>query len=305
MNGTALDHPLVRAYLRELDDALAALPPGQASELTEQITTHLDEALGPGATDEQIAGVLDRLGRPADLAAEAMPELASPQDQPGQADQQDPETQPGKETHPPGRRLRWPRLGWRRWTAIGAAVAAVVVAASLTASYLIGMATAAPIQFDGGGSGWWSLRDSNHEVDTQADNAEQSTVPIRSGQRQGFVLSVTNPSDWSQAVLGPGSGDSPGSRQAQISVSPVNVDRGGFDARHYRYQLPLTIGPHQVRVLRVMWTSDICLRKGQTHGIGRLTLRVRVGWFTRIEVFQLPEGFYLSGPSHGPCTRGA
>jgi hypothetical protein len=300
MNGTALDHPLVRAYLRELDQALATLPPAQASELTEQITAHLDEALGPGTTDEQIASVLARLGRPADLAAEAMPEdMPEPASPREQADQPDPETRPGR------RRLRWPRLSWRRWTAIGVAAAAVIVAASLTASYLDGMATAAPIQFDGGGSGWWSLRDGNHEVDTEADNAEQSTVPIRSGQRQGFVLSVTNPSDWSQTVIGPGAGDSPGSRQAQISVSPVNIDRGEFMARSYRYQLPLTIGPHQVRVLRVMWTSDICLRKGQTRGIGRLTLRVRVGWLTRIEVFQLPEGFYLSGPSHGPCTRGA
>ena len=45
MSGTALDHPLVRDYLRDLDQALAALPPEQASELTEQITAHLDEAL--------------------------------------------------------------------------------------------------------------------------------------------------------------------------------------------------------------------------------------------------------------------
>ncbi|MGH3399654.1 MAG: HAAS signaling domain-containing protein [Streptosporangiaceae bacterium] len=71
MSGTALDHPLVRGYLRELDRALAVLPSAQAAELTEQITAHLDDALTPDTGDEEIAAALSRLGLPADLAAEA------------------------------------------------------------------------------------------------------------------------------------------------------------------------------------------------------------------------------------------
>ena len=71
MSGTALDHRLVRDYLRELDAAMRGLPPAQARELREQITAHLDDALGPDAGDYEVAATLSRLGSPADLAAEA------------------------------------------------------------------------------------------------------------------------------------------------------------------------------------------------------------------------------------------
>ena len=71
MSGTALDHRLVRDYLRDLDKAMRGLPPAQARELKEQITAHLDDALQPGAGDQEVAATLSRLGSPADLAAEA------------------------------------------------------------------------------------------------------------------------------------------------------------------------------------------------------------------------------------------
>ncbi len=281
MSGTALDHPLVRDYLRELGRALAVLPPAQASELTEQITAHLDEALPPGAADEEVAAVLARLGRPADLATEAMGSDAGAAAQPARR-----------------RRLRWPRLGWRHWTAIGAAV----LIAAAAAGYVIAMATATPIQF-ANVTAWWYKPDYTREIDTQADESQQSTVPIRSGQRQAFAITIINPSGWPETVLGPASGQaSPGSRSVQVGVSPLNVDNGGFPTRRLRFYRPFTISPHQIRILRVMWTSTICLRQGQTNGIGQLALRVRVGWLTRTEVVQLPEGFYLSGPSRGPCT---
>jgi hypothetical protein len=71
MSGTTLDHRLVRDYLRELDKAMRGLPDTQARELKEQITAHLDDALQPGAGDQDVAATLSRLGSPADLAAEA------------------------------------------------------------------------------------------------------------------------------------------------------------------------------------------------------------------------------------------
>jgi hypothetical protein len=71
MSGTVLDHWLVRGYLRELDAVMRGLPAGQARELREQITAHLDDALGPDASDHEVAATLSRLGSPADLAAEA------------------------------------------------------------------------------------------------------------------------------------------------------------------------------------------------------------------------------------------
>src|SRR5258708_38494357 len=71
MNGTGLDHRLVRDYLRELDAALATLPAARARELRQQITARLDEALPPGADDQGVAATLGRLGSPTDVAAEA------------------------------------------------------------------------------------------------------------------------------------------------------------------------------------------------------------------------------------------
>jgi hypothetical protein len=278
--GTALDHPLVRSYLRSLDRALTALPAWRADELREQITAHLTDALGPDASDAGIAAVLSKLGTPADLAAEAA--SGGPVPQPAR---------------PRRSLLLLPRLGWRAWTAAGAAVA-VIGAAS---AYAIALATATPIEFFDS-YGWWYPRDSNHEVDTEADGAEQLTVPIRSGQPQGFVINVINPSGTTQTVLGAAPGSrSPGSANVRVRLAPANVTNGGFAPRRYRYVLPEPIPPHQARILRVLWTSTVCLSKSQSSGIDKLKLRVRVGWITRTEVVALPAGFYLSGPSHGPC----
>ena len=71
MSGTVLDHRLVRGYLRDLDAAMRGVPAAAARELREQITAHLEDALGPDADDQEVAAALRRLGSPADLAAEA------------------------------------------------------------------------------------------------------------------------------------------------------------------------------------------------------------------------------------------
>ena len=58
MSGTVLGHRLVRGYLRKLDAAMRGLPAAQARELREQITAHLDDALGPDAGDQEVAATL-------------------------------------------------------------------------------------------------------------------------------------------------------------------------------------------------------------------------------------------------------
>lgn len=85
MGGTALEHPLVRGYLRELDAAMRGLPAAQARELKEQISAHLDDTIWPDADDEEVAATLSRLGSPADLAAEAWAasDTSGPQFRPG------------------------------------------------------------------------------------------------------------------------------------------------------------------------------------------------------------------------------
>ena len=57
---------------------MRGLPPAQARELKEQITAHLDDALRPDASDQEVAATLSRLGSPADLAAEAGAASGSP-----------------------------------------------------------------------------------------------------------------------------------------------------------------------------------------------------------------------------------
>ena len=71
MSDTVLEQPLVRWYLRELDRASLSLPAAQARELREQIAAHLEEALPPGASAEQVGDELDRLGSARSLVAEA------------------------------------------------------------------------------------------------------------------------------------------------------------------------------------------------------------------------------------------
>ena len=288
MTDTALDHRLVRGYLRDLDRALVSLPAAQARELTEQITAHLDDALGPGSSDQEVAAVLRRLGSPADLAAEASAGARGPD-----------AAAPGAAPRPGGvqMRLRWPRLGWRRWAVIGA----ILLLVGTAAGFWIAVATAPPLQF-GTSFSWWYPQDGARAVDTEADGAQQTTVPIRSLQQQGYVVTVYNPSDWTQIVLGaaPDSGSAPGNPEdAQVSVA--TSDPNMFPPP-VPYVLPESIPPQQSRAVRVMWISHVCLDAGGAIGTDQLTLRVRVGWLTRTEVIQLPMGFYLSGPSHGPCV---
>ena len=113
MSGTGLDHRLVRAYLRELDAALRGLPAAQARELKEQITAHLQDALGPQHGDQDVAATLSRPGSPAGLAAEAG--AASGSSGPGSA-------------------LSSPRMRWRLAAviAVPAAIAAVLGALQIS-----------------------------------------------------------------------------------------------------------------------------------------------------------------------------
>ncbi|MGH3273002.1 MAG: HAAS signaling domain-containing protein [Streptosporangiaceae bacterium] len=284
MSGTALDHPLIRDYLRRLDAALAGSSAGQARELREQITDHLQDALPAGAGDQEVTVALARLGSPAGLAAESGGAMLAP---PLAAQSM--------------RRLRaaLSRRTWRFW----ATATATVILAGIVTSYVAAVQTAGVLQVSLA-AGWWYPQDRALTVYTTADGASQVTVPIRPGQRQGFFVDINNPSDWTQTVLGPAYGwQSPGSPFAQVGVSPPGSEQYGLVANPYsvRYSLPGTIPPHQWRALRVTWISRRCLPKGAAEGIDRLILRVRIGWNTRTEVIPLGQGWYLSGTSQSRC----
>jgi hypothetical protein len=285
MSGTALDHPLVRDYLQELDRALAALPAAQASELTEQITAHLDDALAPDTGDEEVTAVLLRLGHPADLAAEAAASAAAGNVAAGNVAAGNVARQPGRRRH---------RLRWRGWTAIGATVA---VAAAII-GYVVVVKSAAPIQARGPSS-WWFRQDVARATYAQADGARQTSVPIRSGHMQGLAITLYNPTDWTQTILGQWDGsNAPGNAErSRITVATSS----GRDFRSLRYARPGTIPPHQSRWVRLLWISNACLDKGTGQGNDGLALQVRVGGLDRVENISLRQGWYVMGPTQGPC----
>jgi hypothetical protein len=277
MNDTALDHPLVRAYLRQLTDALASLPPQRAAELRDQIAGHLEEELPASATDREVADAIHRMGEPADLAREAGAR----------------------------RKLRsvLRRRSRRFWTIAGA----VIAVAGVLAGLLVSVETAAPLAWNGASGGWWYPQDNKHEVDTEAGNAEQTTVPVRWHQQQGLLIQITNYSRYTQTVLGyaPGTAQGLGSDLGAHLGLSTDVDTHAYpgDPKTQRYALPVSIPPGHTRWLRVLWTSSACIGKGIIESINQLSLRVRVGWIARTETVSLGESWALEGTAQSTCSR--
>jgi hypothetical protein len=288
LSRTSLDHELVRAYMSQLDAALRGVRAAQARELREQISAHLDDALPPDADDGQVAAVLGRLGSPAELAADVEQADAAPR------------AAPAKTAAPLRRRLAHVRR--RTWGVLGA----IAVLAGIATGCLVYYLTLDSLGFEGA-SGWWYPQDYNHEVTTTADGAIQTAVPLRSGERQGYFVAIHNPTGVTQTILGPAYGpsvplDSPGSAVVQVAVSAPNRDiENGGSSRSVRFTLPGVIPPGQVRLVRVLWTSNIC-SSGGTSSIDTLALRVQAGWFTRTEIIPLGQAWAVTGASHGPCT---
>lgn len=298
MSGTALEHRLVREYLTHLDVALGGLPSAKARELRSQIAGHLEEAMPPDASDEDVAAVLHQLGRPADLAREAQ---AGPADGVGAAV------------------AAAARRGWIRIIRSRLLTKLIVVLIALllaTGATFLSTLLSAPLPNYVGEFAWWYPQDYNHEVDTTADGARQTTVRIRSGQWQGFGIGIFNSSNFTETILGPPEGDnappdSPnGVRQPRIEVSAPDraIANGGFIRNVAFESLPVSIPPHQYRLLRITWITDVCMLGGTKssnmlndgyESIDSIYLRVRVGWFTRTDVIPLDMAVALAGPSHG------
>lgn len=63
------------AYLADLDQAAAGLPPDRRAELLTEVAGHLTTELATVTDDDEARAVLDRLGDPAALVAEAAVDL--------------------------------------------------------------------------------------------------------------------------------------------------------------------------------------------------------------------------------------
>lgn len=272
MSDTVLEQPLVRWYLRDLEKASLRLPDAQARELREQIAAHLDEALPPGATGQQVRDEIRRLGTPRSLVAAAA----------------------GPDSRPLAARVRARLTRVRWWTWVCVATVAALVGSAL--SYTLLALNAAPL-IQTAETGWYYPQDRARSVMTQAGNDTQYTVPDRFGQEQGIVVSIVNDSDWTQTVLGVGP------RWLVFSYEPVQVSVGsgqwadhGSSAGQVNWSSPGSIPPHSVRVLRVLWKSDYCMgTDGGWSSTQDLPLTVRVGIFTRTEDVPLLAAFALTG----------
>jgi len=277
----------VVTYLDVLETALRAVPERQATELMEQITAHLDEALPPGSSEEAVVAVLRRLGSPAKLAAEAQ--------NTARLDEAVPQTDGS-------RRLRRPlrhRFSRRGWSAIAAGLVLLCVLTTL-----LGLYVTTPSLVLEGSSAWWDPQDEARAVDSSTLGAQATTVPARRGQWQGFVVQIENPSSSAQTVLGVGSNTSSptalvglnGITDVWVSMSTYSNDTGAVpDLHSQHFSARQTIQPGQFRFLRVMWLTDTCSLSsapGLT-GSDALDLTVQVGWFQHEEVLALDPGWQL------------
>ena len=268
MSETALLHPLVTGYLKQFDADAAILPVHRARELREQIVTHIEEALGRDASDEEISGVLRDLGSTHVLVVDAMATT--------------------------GKRSWVSRIGLKGWALVGALV--LIVAA--VSGYYIRIGSIGPLVVQGS-AGWWYPQDSSRSVLTEADMATQVTVPIRSGERQGFYVQVFNFTGMTQTVIGSDLENGPaGGTNVQVTASISDGRGSGNDPHAVRYGLPVAIPPGQDRFLRITWISHGCLAGQNIAGMDSVGLRVRVGWTTRTEYIMFNEGFYLGTGGH-------
>jgi hypothetical protein len=178
---------------------------------------------------------------------------------------------------------------------------------AVVATNLIAAETA-PALTAGGAEAWWYPQDRARAVDTSADGADQSTVPLRSGHWQGFVIDLFNDSDQAQTVLGPAYGNGlpepfvgAGPPTGIIGISTPNrvIDEGGGVYTGVKFVLPGVIPPHQLRAMRVLWFSNTCIEGKGEQGNDEMALRVRVGWITRTEIISLTRGWFVQGPSTG------
>jgi len=277
MSDAVLEHFLIRDYLRELDAACAALPAGQARELREQITTHLGEALSPGATDAEVRGELARLGHPYSLAAEV--------------------GVPVRRSLGARMRIRAARTPW--WTRAFVAAVTALVASSLT--YVLLALNATPLT-EGSVSGWYYPQDQKLSVETQAGDSTQFTVPDRFGQEQGLLIGVVNDSDWTQTVIGVGPHWQPFTGvPIQMAVGSGKWADLGSGVGPVRWSSPGSIPPHSQRLLRVLWNSNACMMSGGSASIQEVVLTVRVGILTRTEEIPLHFSWGLSGNKSSAC----
>ncbi len=291
MTATALDHPLVRAYLEQLNRALVRLPTGEAAELRQQIHAHLREALPDEPDEAAVRPVLDGLGSPADLVREAATLRAA---------------------SVPSLRERLGRISPRARVAV-LSVIVVVTAVIVTSVVLIGGRTRAGALVCLCGVGWSDPRDSHAQVTTEANDNTQMTVPMRTDGTQGIDVWIQNPTHVTQTVLGLPTeddgarigpfGPTDSRKHYRLRMTTSGGPNSGMTSRGLSGHFPMAIPPGGERTVRLQWSGLTCYSPGITVLINEVALKVRAGGSTRVETIQLGMTFGVQATRTLPCPR--
>jgi hypothetical protein len=272
----------VEQYLNELDHELLRLPLVRAGELRAQVREHLSEAIGRGADRGEIKRVLGHLGSPSDVVTEG---LAVSPDQPT--------TGTSSDRRGFGRQLR-------PLVALLLALLLVLGAAQVIRSQIRDHVAALETT---GRFMWLYPQDRDRARFVPGfDGGVLNQIPIRSGQRQGFIISVYNPSRFTQTILGsvPGWGQIGGwgFSAAVSSTAPNQAPARSLTNLVFRSQG--VIPPHQSRFVRIDWLSTNCIEGAGSENETSFLLRVRRFGAVRSENLALTSGaLSLLGPSLG------
>jgi hypothetical protein len=188
---------------------------------------------------------------------------------------------------------------WWAWVSIGIGIAAIAT----VASYLIVVARVPPLTQEGSYA-WYFQQDASRSVGRNGpDNNTWWIVPERPYQRQGFTVGVYNDTGWTQTVLGLDPAFEIGSMQPMTVAVARGLDpTAGKVLGQTRWAMPATIPPHSWVLLRLLWTSHVCLPPGTSTGLSEVPLRVRVGLVTRTEHIPLELTWAISGSKATNCS---
>jgi hypothetical protein len=195
-----------------------------------------------------------------------------------------------------------PRRSRKRMWIVLAAIAAVVAAGAVTATsisfhYLHARALSA------GGSLGWLAPDNVRTKFVSAGPTNAMIIPARPGQWQTYSVQIFNNSDVTQTVLGL----APGGETAEperITISTTSTALADESRVPYA-RPPVTLAPGEVRTLRLSHYSPGCWLWGhgdnRAESFGGLSLRVRVGAFTRTETLDFGDDVFELRGTGGVC----
>ena len=183
-------------------------------------------------------------------------------------------------TSPPHRPRR------RRRRTVAAVTAAVLVIACAVVAWRVAnhYRDAPLISADGGG---WMAPDNTRSHWVDAGPYSASIAPPRPGHPQTFEIEVYNPASVTQTIVGLAYNEKGVAEPDHLLISAVDTAVG--DSSRVRYiKGPISIRPHGVRTLHFTHdTAAIGWGHCRSEFWTDLSLRVRVGWFTRTETVSL------------------